>query len=107
MKFALSLSLIALGGCGAAPPDANTQAEMAATDKKTALGRSMDMGRDVGTDSNISQINQNVPRDENGKAPATLEELRRSLKDFPAEMWMDKATSKPLRYDPTTGTVSR
>ena len=105
--FALPTVLIALSGCGAAPPDANTQAQMATSDKKSILGRSMDKGEGVATDNYIAQINQNVPRDENGKAPANLEDLKHSLKDFPAEMWVDGATGKPLQYNAATGTVSR
>ncbi len=93
-----------LAGCNS-PRPAEDQAASVASDKTTALGRSMDKGEGVATD--ISQINQMVPRDENGKPPASLEELRRSLKDYPAEMWVDGATGKPLRYNPTTGTVSR
>lgn len=109
MKTPLLFSLVFLGlaGCGAAPPDADTQAQMATTDKKSILGRSMDKGEGVATDSYIAQINQNVPRDENGKPPATLEELKKSLKDFPPETWRDGATGKDLVYNPTTGTVSR
>ncbi len=110
MKSALVLLPVvafALVGCNGAPPDANTQAQQASSDKQSILGRSMDKGRGVATDSNIAQINQAVPRDENGKPPATLEELRHSLKDYPAEMWVDDATGKPLQYNAATGTVSR
>ena len=105
--LALPFVLAMLGGCGAAPPDANTQAQMATTEKKSILGRSMDKGEGVATDNYIAQINQNVPRDENGKPPATLGELKKSLKDFPPEMWRDGATGKDLVYHPDTGTVSR
>ena len=103
----LPVLALALVGCNGAPPDANIQAQQASSDKQSILGRSMDKGRDVATDSNIAQINQMVPRDENGKPPASLEELRHSLHDYPAEMWADGATGKPLQYDPTTGKVSR
>ena len=106
LVFTPALMLL-LAGCNGAPPDANSQAQMASSDKKSILGRSMDKGRGVATDSNIAQINQMVPRDENGKPPATLEELRHALHDYPAEMWVDDATGKPLQYNPTTGTVSR
>ena len=107
--LALPVVLIAISGCGAAPPDADTQAQMATTDKKTALGRSMDMGQGVATDSNISQINAalGMAKGEDGKPPATIEDAKHALKDYPAEMWMDKATGKPLQYNPATGTVSR
>jgi hypothetical protein len=31
--------------------------------------------------------------------------LRRSLKDFPEEMWVDPVTKKRYGYDPATGTL--
>ena len=109
MLYLLILLAAALAGCNGAPPDADTQAQSAASDKKTALGRSMDKGEGVATDSNISQINQalSMAKGEDGKPPADLTAAKKSLKDFPAEMWIDGATGQPLRYDANTGTVSR
>lgn len=99
-----------LSGCNAEPlPTADEQAQEAASDKNTALGRSMEMGQGVETDNNIAQINQAlsiIKMEAEGSAPATLEEARRALK-LPDEMWVDKATGKPLSYDPNSGTVSR
>ncbi len=112
MKSLLAFPVLALGlvGCNGAPPDANTQAQRASSDKKTALGRSMDKAKDVATTDYTGQINAalgQVKADNDGKAPATLEEAKRALKDFPAEMWVDGASGKPLNYDPVTGTVSQ
>jgi len=101
-------ALIFLAGCNGPLPTADQSAQSAAGNKQSMLGRSVDKGEGVATDSYIQQINQAVPRDENGKAiPQTLDELKKSLHDYPAEMWVDGATSKPLDYDPTTGTVAR
>jgi hypothetical protein len=98
-----------LAGCGSAPRSADDQAQSATSDKTTALGRSMDKGRGIATDSNISQINAalGMLRGQDGQAPANLQDAKHVLKDYPAEMWVDDATGKPLRYDPATGTVSR
>ena len=71
--------------------------------------RSLDMTKNIETDSNISQINQMlgmVKGDNEGVAPATIEEAKRAAK-VPASMWTDSETGKPLQYDPATGTVSR
>jgi hypothetical protein len=58
--------------------------------------------------SNISQIQQIITmyrNDNEGKPPASLEELKRYAK-FPAEMWIDPLTKQPLIYDPATGSIS-
>jgi len=109
MKTLASLLLLmTLAGCNGPLPTADQSAQSAGSDKKSILGRSMDKGRGVATDKYIQEINQTVPRDDNGKAiPQNLDELKKSLHDFPAEMFVDDATGKPLDYDPTTGTVSR
>jgi len=102
------LALIFLAGCNGPLPTADQSAQSTISNKQSSLGRAVDKGEGVATDSYISQINQAVPRDENGKAiPQTLDELKHSLHDYPAEMWVDGATGKPLVYDPTTGTVAR
>ncbi|RYX84335.1 hypothetical protein EON83_10500 [bacterium] len=108
--YLLPALAVALVGCSGPIPDANTQAETASTDKKTALGRSMDMAKNIDTDNNISQINQTlgmIKNDNEGKAPATIEEAKTACKGIPASMWIDSVTSKPLQYNPQTGTVSR
>jgi len=106
--LACFFAVTVLAGCNGPLPTADQSAQSASGNKQSALGRSVDKGEGVATDSYISQINQAVPRDDNGKAvPQTLDELKRSLHDYPAEMWVDGATSKPLVYDPTTGTVAR
>lgn len=71
--------------------------------------RSIDMAKAIETDSNINQINQMlgmVKGDNEGKAPATIEEAKRAAK-VPSEMWIDGETGKPLEYDPASGTVHR
>ncbi len=107
--YFLPVLAIALVGCNGAPPDADTQAQSASSDKKTAFGRSMDMAKGVETDSNIKQINQalSMAKGEDGKPPADIDAAKKSLKDYPAEMWVDGATGKALQYHPETGTVSR
>ncbi|BCM93433.1 hypothetical protein IAD21_05324 [Abditibacteriota bacterium] len=107
--YLLPVLALALVGCSGPIPDADTQAQSASSDKKTALGRSMDLGKGVATDNYISQINQALSsvKGEDGKPPATLEDAKKALKDFPAEMWVDDATGKALQYHPETGTVSR
>ncbi len=91
----------ALVGC--ASPDATQEHQ------PSALKRSMDRATDIEVASNISQINQAlsmVKSDNDGKAPATLEEAKAAAK-VPAEMWTDGVTGKPLVYDPASGTVHR
>jgi type II secretory pathway pseudopilin PulG len=61
--------------------------------------------------NNISQIEQAISMyrmDNEGKPPASLEELKSSAyaKGFPAEMWIDPVSKQPLIYDPQTGTIS-
>lgn len=109
LLFASVLTVV-LAGCGSAPPTADEQAQSATSDKQSVLGRSMDKGEGVATNSNISQINAALSMakgDNDGKAPATLDDAKRACKGYPPEMWVDGATGKPLRYDPTTGTVSK
>ena len=107
--FAPALALflggaLTLGGCAAA---IQTNEEI---DKGVhAPKRAMDMSKAIETDSNINQINQMlgmVKGDNEGKAPATIEEAKSAAK-VPASMWTDNETGKPLEYDPATGTVHR
>lgn len=97
-------SALLLGGCATAT-ETNEQIDEGVHAPK----RAMDMAKGVDTDSNISQINQSlsmVKGDNDGKAPATIEEAKARAK-VPAEMWIDSATGKPLEYDPVSGTVHR
>ncbi len=105
IKYFAPVVALFLGGCAAA---VQTNAEI---DKGVhAPKRAMDMAHGVETDSNINQINQMLSMaksDNDGKAPATLEEAKRAAKGFPAEMWIDADTKLPLEYDPASGTVHR
>lgn len=79
--------------------------------KSSVLKQSMDKGSDVNTTSNIMQIQQAVEmykNDNDGKVPASLDELKNSSygKGYPAEMWYDSVSKQPLNYDPQTGRVS-
>jgi hypothetical protein len=110
MKYPLFLGAAALSatllmsGC----------ATMVATNEEIDKGvhapkRSMDMAKAIETDSNINQINQMlgmVKGDNEGRAPATIEEAKKAAK-VPAEMWTDGETGLPLEYDPASGTVHR
>lgn len=72
---------------------------------KTALRRSVDLAQEVALQSNLGQIAQIVGMykgDNEGKAPATLDELK-SYAKFPAEMWINPVDNEPLGYDPNTG----
>ncbi len=72
---------------------------------KTALKRSMELAEEVGLQSNLNQIQQIIGMykgDNEGKPPASLDELKRYAK-FPAEMWVNPVDKKPLGYDPATG----
>jgi hypothetical protein len=75
---------------------------------KSTLKASMDRAEGVALDSNIGQIQQGISMfksDNDGKPPASLEELKRYLKDYPPEMWVNPLDKKPLIYDPATGTI--
>ena len=76
--------------------------------QKSTLKASMDKAEGVALDSNISQIQQGISMfksDNDGKPPASLDELKRYLKDYPPEMWINPLDKKPLVYDPATGTI--
>lgn len=72
---------------------------------KTALRRSVDLAQEVALQSNLQQIQMFMGMykgDNDGKVPASLEELKTSSK-YPAEMFINPVDKKPLGYDPNTG----
>lgn len=74
---------------------------------KTVLRRSVDLAQEVALQNNINQIQMVIGMykgDNEGKVPASLEELKATAK-FPAEMWINPVDKKPLGYDPTTGRI--
>ena len=76
--------------------------------QKTALKRSMDKAESVGTTSYLSQIQTGIneyKESNDGKPPASLEDLKRHLKDYPPEMWVNSVDNKPFLYDPVSGTI--
>ena len=76
--------------------------------QKTVLKRSIEKAQDVGTTSYLSQIQQGInmfKSDNDGKPPASLEELKHYLKDYPPECWVNPVDKKPFLYDPATGTI--
>lgn len=90
-----------LGGC-------STQEMEPETSSPTVLKQSVDRAQEVALDSNISQINQVIGmyrNDNEGKTPASLDELKTYSK-FPAEMFVNPVDKKPLLYDPATGKIS-
>lgn len=96
--------LLALGGCSMMQ-ETNQELDKGAK----APGRTMDMAVAIETNSNINSINQAlsmVKSDNDGKAPATLEEAKKAAR-VPQIMWTDGETSKPLVYDAASGTVHR
>jgi type II secretory pathway pseudopilin PulG len=75
------------------------------TSSHTALRRSVDLAQEVALQSNLQQIQMFIGMykgDNDGKVPASLEELKKSSK-FPAEMFINPVDKKPLGYDPATG----
>lgn len=75
------------------------------TSTKTALKRSIDLAQEVALQSNLQQIQMFIGMykgDNDGKIPASLEELKTSSK-YPAEMFINPVDKKPLGYDPNTG----
>lgn len=78
------------------------------TPQKSTLKRSIEKAEGVGGTSYLGQIQQGIDMyksDNDGKAPASLEELKRYLKDYPPEMWVNPVDKKPYIYDPGSGTV--
>jgi type II secretory pathway pseudopilin PulG len=79
--------------------------------RPSVVRQSLDRAEDTATSSNIQQIQSAIEIykiDNDGKPPASLEELKNSsaTKGFPPEMWVDSVTKQPLQYDPATGRVS-
>lgn len=75
---------------------------------KTVLKRSIEKGQGVASISYLSQIRQGITmyKDSNdGKPPASLDELKHYLKDYPPECWVNPVDQKPFLYDPATGTI--
>ena len=78
------------------------------TPKRSVAKRAIDRGQSVNTASNISQIQQFIEmykNDNDGKPPVSYAELRKSAHDYPAEMWVDGVSGKPLIYDPASGRI--
>jgi type II secretory pathway pseudopilin PulG len=77
------------------------------TSSHTALRRSIDLAQEVALQSNLNQIQQLIGMykgDNEGKPPASYDELKRYAK-FPDEMWVNPVDKKPLDYNPQTGTM--
>jgi type II secretory pathway pseudopilin PulG len=79
--------------------------------KESVLVQSMEKGSDTATSSNIAQIQMAVEmykNDNDGKPPASLDELKNGAygRGYPAEMWVDSVSKRPLNYDPQTGRIS-
>lgn len=76
--------------------------------RKSVARESIDRAKETGGTNYIGQIQiviQQYRDDNEGKPPASLEELKRYAK-FPDEMWVEPVTKQPLVYDPQTGTIS-
>jgi hypothetical protein len=109
MKAFHLLSCLTLSACALAVLSGCPAPVEPAEHNPTLLKRAVNRGSDIEVTSNISQINQAlsmVKSDNEGKAPATLEEAKAAAK-VPADMWVDSVTGKPLAYDPASGTVYR
>lgn len=75
------------------------------TSTHTALRRSLDLAQEVTLQSNLGQIQQIIgmyKQDNEGKVPASFDELKKYAK-FPAEMWINPVDKEPLDYNPATG----
>ena len=75
------------------------------TSTKTALRRSVDLAQEVALQSNLNQIQMSIgmyKEDNNGKIPASLDELKAFMKTSP-EFFINPVDKKPLGYDPATG----
>jgi hypothetical protein len=74
---------------------------------KSIPKQAIERGESVDLENNLSQIRQfiNMYRTDNdGKPPATLDELKRASK-FPDSMFINPIDKKPLIYDPATGNI--
>jgi len=70
--------------------------------------QSIDRSQEVVVQSNLTQIRQGIQmykEANDDKVPASLEELKSHLKDYPAEMWINPVDKRPLQYDPQTGRI--
>jgi hypothetical protein len=77
------------------------------TSSHTALRRSIDLAQEIALQSNLNQIQQIIAmykQDNEGKVPASYDELKKYAK-FPSEMWINPVDEKPLGYNPATGTM--
>lgn len=77
--------------------------------RKSIAASSIDMAKEVELNSNVSQIQQAIGMykgDNEGRVPASMDDLKRALKDYPAEMFVNPIDKKPLLYNANTGTVS-
>lgn len=74
---------------------------------KSLAKQSIEKGDSVQVMSNLNQIRQVITMyksDNEGKAPASLDELKKYAK-FPDEMWINPVDKRPLQYDPATGRI--
>lgn len=77
------------------------------TSTHTALRRSIDLAQETALQSNLNQIQQIIgmyKQENEGKPPASLDELKKYSK-FPDEMFINPVDQKPLGYDPATGAM--
>lgn len=77
-------------------------------EQKSIVVASMDKAKGTELANNLSQIQMIIGmyrQDNEGRVPASLEELKRYAK-FPEEMWVNPVDKQPLVYDPNTGTIS-
>ncbi|MCE9558273.1 MAG: hypothetical protein K8R88_04920 [Armatimonadetes bacterium] len=101
MKFAMAfIGALLLVGC-----DSGLENKRKDQVGNTVVGQALARGKDEKCMSNLHSIRQGIElakgSDENGAAPATLEELR----GFPKDMLIDPIDKKPYTYDPATGNV--
>lgn len=80
-------------------PRRNSQGQMQPSVAKQSLNRAEEVPK-ASYKAQIQQVVDMYKNDNDGRPPASMEELRRYAKDYPAEMW------KGIIYDPATGTVS-
>jgi hypothetical protein len=76
--------------------------------RKSVAADSMDQAKEVQLTSNLNQIRQGIGmyrNDNEGRVPASMADLRKYLKDYPAEMWVNPNDNSPLIYDPSTGAI--
>lgn len=78
--------------------------------KSSILKKSMDKAEDVNTTNNLLQIQQgiNMFKSENERFPTSLDEFKASTfgQGYPAEMFVDSVSKRPLNYDAQSGQVS-